>query len=151
MKLIAKPVIKDQYWVVTDGERKVGNVIASGSGVELKMNGINTHFKDTTDLKRRARIEFQTIKTDNTKLNLPLSNFPTTPKVYNSVLDIKKKLHLYTKTPKSKCFYAAGWFVMNQNGQNEVVFCPKYIFMQRYSYQGPFKTEIEAENMINNL
>ena len=26
--LVAKPIIKDQYWVVTDGEQKVGNVIA---------------------------------------------------------------------------------------------------------------------------
>ena len=31
MNLIAKPIIKNQYWVVTDGDKKVGNVIQEGS------------------------------------------------------------------------------------------------------------------------
>lgn len=151
MNLIAKPIIKDQYWVVTDGEKKVGNVVASGTGVELKINGTNTHYENELDLRKKHKIEFQTIKTNKTKPNLPISNFPTTSKVYNSILDIKRKLHLYTKTTKSKCYYAAGYYVMNQNGVNEVVFCPKYIFIQRYKYLGPFKTEQEAQNLINSL
>lgn len=149
--LIAKPIIKDQYWVVTDGDKKVGNVVASGNGVELVMNGINTKFDTPAALKQKYKIEFQTIKTNNTKPNLPISNFPTTSKVYNSMLDIKKKLHLYTKTPKSKCYYAAGYFAMFQNGKYEVVFCPKYIFIQRYDYYGPYKTGQEAHNVINSL
>jgi len=151
MKLIAKPVVKDQYWVVTDGERKVGNVISSGSGIELTMHGINTKFNNEADLQKKYKIEFQTIKTNKTKPNIPIANFPTTPRAYNSILDIKKKLHLYTKSPKSKCYYVAGYFVMNQNGRDEVVFCPKYIFIQRYKYHGPFKTEQEAQNLINSL
>ena len=65
------------------------------------------------------------------------------------MLDIKRKLHLYTKTQKSKCYYAAGWFVINQNNESTLVFCPKYIFVQRYSYSGPYKTEGEAASMIN--
>lgn len=151
MNLIAKPIIKDQYWVVTDGEKKVGNVVASGTGIELKINGVNSHFDNELDLRKKHKIDFQTIKTNKTKPNLPISNFPTTSKVYNSILDIKRKLHLYTKTSKSKCYYAAGYYVMNQNGANEVVFCPKYIFIQRYKYLGPFKTEQEAQNLINSL
>ena len=27
-ELVAKPIIKDQFWIVTDGEKKVGNVLA---------------------------------------------------------------------------------------------------------------------------
>ena len=149
--LIAKPVVKDQFWVVTDGEKKVGNVIASGSGFEVKVNGTNTVYKDQKDVKKKTRIEFQTLKTDKTKTQLPFAHYPTTTKVYNSILDIKRRLHLYTKTPKSKCYHAAGWFVMNQNGVADIVFCPKYIFIQRYDYQGPFKTEDEAKTMINSL
>lgn len=149
--LIAKPVVKDQFWVVTDGEKKVGNVIASGTGFEVKVNGINTLYKDRNDLKKRTKIEFQTLKTDRTTTKLPFAIFPTTPKVFNSMFDVKRKLHLYTKTSKSKCYYAAGWFVLNQSGEYEAVFCPKYIFIQRYDYKGPFKTEIEAKSMINTI
>ena len=149
--LIAKPIVKNQYWVVTDGDKKVGNVIAEGSGFNVKLNGNNTHYKNTGDIKRKTQIEFQTLKTDKNKVELPFATYPTTAKVYNSIFDVKRKLHLYTKLTKSKCYYAAGWFVMNQNGANEVVFCPKYIFVQRYPYIGPFKTEDEAKNMINTL
>ena len=149
--LIAKPVVKNQYWVVTDGDKKVGNVLANGSGFDVKLNGVNTHYKNTSDLKRKTKIEFQTLKTNKSKAQLPFATYPTTSKVFNSVFDIKRKLHLFTKTPKSKCFYAAGYFVINQTGTNEVVFCPKYIFVQRYSYIGPYKSEQEARNMINSL
>jgi hypothetical protein len=149
--LIAKPVIKNQYWVVTDGDKKVGNVIANGTGVDLKINGINTHYTSTTELKRSTRIEFQTLKTNKTKIELPFSHYPTTEPVHNSILDIKRRVHLYTKTSNSKCFYVAGWFVVDQSGENEIIFCPKYIFIQRYKYSGPYKTRTEAENVINNL
>lgn len=149
--LIAKPIVKDQYWVVTDGNQKVGNVTASGSGFNVIMNGTTKHFDTTTDIKNNTRIQFQTLKTNKTKINLPFANYPTTPKVYNSILDIKRKLHLYTKTQKSKCYYASGWFAINQNNTFETVFCPKYIFIQRYPYYGPFRTEEEAENVINSL
>jgi len=151
MNLVAKPIVKGEYWVVTDGDKKVGNVIADGNGFEVKLNGRRAHFKSTGDVKRKTQIEFQTLKTDKTKVQLPFATYPTTSKVYNSVFDVKRKIHLYTKTLKSKCYFAAGYYVMNQTGDNEVVFCPKYIFVQRYPYLGPFKTESEAQNMINNL
>lgn len=149
--LIAKPVIKNQYWVITDGDKKVGNVIANGNGVDLKLNGQNTHYKNTETIKRKHSIEFQTFKTDKSKPQLPFATFPTTNKVFNSMFDVKRKLHLYTKTLKSKCYHAAGYYAMNQNGHKSVVFCPKYIFVQRYDYLGPYKTEAEAESMINSL
>lgn len=151
MNLVAKPIVKGEYWVVTDGDKKVGNVIADNNGFEVKLNGSKAHFKSTSDVKRKTRIEFQTLKTDKTKVQLPYATYPTTSKVYNSIFDVKKKIHLYTKSLKSKCYFAAGYYVMNQNGENEVVFCPKYIFVQRYPYLGPFKTESEAQDMINSL
>jgi hypothetical protein len=63
--------------------------------------------------------------------------------------DVKRKLHLFTKSNKSKCYHVAGYFMIDQNGQKQVIFCPKYIFIQRYDYQGPFKTESEANSLLN--
>lgn len=148
--LIAKPVVKDQYWIVTDGTEKVGNVIADGSGFEVKLNGNKTHFKTTNAIKKETDIEFQKISFSRAKVDIPFYQYPTTAKVYNSVLDVQRKLHLYTKTQKSKCYYAAGWYTINQGANPLVVFCPKYIFIQRYDYMGPFKTEDEARNAINS-
>ena len=33
--LIAKPIVKNQYWVITDGDKKVGNVIADQNGFDV--------------------------------------------------------------------------------------------------------------------
>ena len=33
--LIAKPVVKNQFWIVTDGNEKVGNVLADAAGYPL--------------------------------------------------------------------------------------------------------------------
>jgi hypothetical protein len=147
--LIAKPVVKDQFWIVTDGTEKVGNVIADGSGFEVKLNGSKAHFKNTNSIQKQTNIEFQTIKVDRTKKEVPFNEYPTTKKVYNSILDIKRKIHLFTKTQKSKCFHAAGWYVLFQGEEPTISFCPKYIFIQRYEYLGPYKTEDEAKNVIN--
>jgi len=150
-ELIAKPIVKDQYWVVTDGEKKVGNVQANNAGYEVLINGNVLQFNNTLDIKKKTKIRFQPLKSNKTKAEMPYPEYPTASKIYNSMFDIKKKLHLFTKTKKSKSYHAAGWFVLNQNGNNEVVFCPKYIFIQRYDYQGPFKTESEANSRINNI
>jgi len=149
-EFVAKPIVKNQYWVITDGEKKVGNVIANGSGFDVKMNGSQTHYKNTTEIKRTTNIEFQTVKSNKTKIQIPFADYPTTEKTFNSILDIKRKLHIYTKTQKSKCFYAAGWFILNHTGEDEIVFCPKYIFVQRYPYTGPFKSRVDAEQQINS-
>lgn len=147
--LIAKPIIKNQYWVVTDGDKKVGNVIANGSGFDLIIQGKNTHFKTTNEIKKKVKIEFQTLKTNKTKVQLPFATYPTPDKIYNSFFDVKRKLHVFTKSLKSKCYYTAGYFIINHTGEDEVIFCPKYIFIQRYKYQGPFKTKEEAIERIN--
>lgn len=150
-ELIAKTIIKDQFWVVTDGERKVGNVLANDSGFTLQLNGNDINFKNTDDIKKKAKIKFDPLKSNKTKAQMPYPQYPTTSKIYNSMFDIRRKLHLFTKTKNSKCYHAAGWFVIDQNGQKQVSFCPKYIFIQRYEYSGPFKTEDEANSRINNL
>jgi hypothetical protein len=148
--LIAKPVVKNQFWIVTDGKEKVGNVLADGSGYEVKLNGAKSHYKNTTAIKRKTNIEFEAVKkVDKTTHDLPFKVYPTTNKVFNSILDIKRKLHLFTTDPKSKCYHAAGWFTIQQGSEKEVIFCPKYIFIQRYPYQGPYKSEAEAKKAIN--
>lgn len=149
-ELIAKPIIKDQYWVVTDGTRKVGNVQANSAGYEVILNGSTLQFNNTTDIKKKTKITFQPVKSNKTRVEMPYPEYPTTDKTYNNIFDVKRKLHVFTKSKKSKCYHVAGWFTINQNGQNQVVFCPKYIFVQRYPYNGPFKTQDEANAYINN-
>ena len=149
--LVAKSIVKDQYWVITDGKEKVGNVVANNSGYNLTINGNSLHFKNTKAIEKQTNIEFENSKKPQVIINNPYKEFPTPSKVFNSILDIKRKLHLFTKSAKSKCYYVAGWFVVSQSNEKQVIFCPKYIFIQRYKYLGPFKTKNEAQDLINNI
>lgn len=145
IKLIAKPVIKDKFWIVTDGKDKVGNVIAQPEGYNLILNGNVEHFKNTAAIKKQFHIDFTNIKIDKQKTPLPFQQFPTPKRIYNSMFDLKRKLHLFTKSSTSKCYYAAGWYNFPEDDELGIQFCPKYIFIQRYKYTGPYKTKEEIK------
>lgn len=151
MNLKAKPIVKGEYWVITDGSKKVGNVIAEGSGFDVKIGNNIEHYTTTKAIQKLKHIEFE--KIEKSKISEPpFAIFPTDKnRIYNSVLDVKRKLHLYTTTPKSKCYHVAGWFALKQTNEYTPIFCPKYIFVQRYDYMGPFKSEAEAKESINSL
>jgi len=148
-ELVAKPIVKNQFWIVTDGHKKVGNIEANNAGYGVQLNGTFLQFNNANELKKSTNIRFESIGNTIAKPTHPYPEYPTTNRVYNSILDIQRGLHLFTKTKKSKCYHAAGYFVMDQNGTKSVIFCPKYIFIQRYNYQGPYKTETDALNAIN--
>ncbi len=151
MNLIAKPVVKDQFWIVTDGEKKVGNVLANGSGFQVKLGDTKREYPSTKTIANKEQIEFVNFKKVDKKNPNPYEHYPTTGKVFNSVLDVKRKIHLFTKTSKSKCYYAAGWYLLKQGSEFSTILCPKYIFVQRYECFGPYMTKDEAENAINTL
>jgi hypothetical protein len=144
VKLVAKPVVKDKFWVITDGKEKVGNVIAGPEGYDLKLNGSVEHFKNTAAIKKQLRIDFDNVKIEKHKSPLPFQQYPTPKRIYNSIFDIQRKIHLFTKISNSKCYYAAGWYNFPDNEELGIQFCPKYIFIQRYKYMGPYKTKDEG-------
>ena len=144
-QLFAKPIVKDQYWVVTNGKDKVGNVIAEKDGYEVKLNGVSIKYEDISSIKQNTAINFVSISTANTEPNkVKIQNTVRGVKTYNNMFDVKRKLHLYTKTLDSKCYYVSGYFNVMINGVWETIDCPKYIYIQRYSYYGPFETEKQA-------
>jgi len=153
MNLVAKPIIKNQFWVVTDGDRKVGNVESQGTGFDVKINGNIEHYDTTKAIEKVKNIEFEKIKKIKTVPSTPpFAVYPTGDnRIYNSVLDVKRKLHLFTKEPKSKCYHVAGWFAVKQSTEFSTIFCPKYIFIQRYDYYGPYNTEDEVKSIINTI
>lgn len=149
VELYAKPISDGEFWILTDGEKKVGNVCANHAGFGVDLQGSFFQFTNTREIERKTKIKFLDREKTKPSVNIPYPEYPTTARTYNSVFDVKRGLHVFTKTRKSKCFHAAGWFIVEHNGVNQVMFCPKYIFIQRYPYIGPFKTENEAKDQIN--
>ena len=145
MNLIAKTIVKNQLWVITDGNRKIGNVEADQTGYSIKIGGDTRHYADTKSIEQIFKVEFDKPKKLTQIEELPYAIWPTEDKTYNNFYDVKRKLHVYTQSPTSLCYHCAGYFRINMNGTWETIFCPKYIFVQRYEYLGPFNSQSDAD------
>lgn len=142
MSLIAKPIVDNKLWLITDDGIKVGNLELTNKGYSLKLHGKQFSYDSKKTIEEIAKIEFDSSQI--TKPEIGYAVWPTDSKTYNDVFDVKRKIHIYTKTKSSKCYHAAGWFNLNVNGQWQTMFCPKYIFVTRYEYNGPYMSEEEA-------
>jgi len=145
MTLIAKPVIDKQFWILQDGNQKIGNVEACAGGYQVRINNQVAQFKTMRMIEQRAHVTFEPKK----KLSTPadtnqVHGYPTQGRAYNGIWNVPSKLPLYTQTAKSKSWYAAGWYQVRQGRNWETIQNPKLIMLQRYPYHGPFYTEEEA-------
>jgi len=144
--ILAKPVIPNQYWILRQDDRKIGNIEAGPDGFSLKINNETTRFKSIQTLKQKVNITFE-----NTPraINMPVTNsvhgFPTAGLAHNAIFDVKHQLPLWTKEPRSKSWYTAGWYRVKQHRNWRLEYCPKLILLQRYKYQGPFHSREQAE------
>lgn len=145
MALIAKPIVKNKRWLVINDDKKVGNVEICSRGYIVKIGDKELICEDEKAIQQIAKIDFQTITLK--PASVPYAEWPTDSKTFNDLFDVKRKLHIYTKEVDSKCYYAAGWFKVKMDDNWQTLFCPKYIFLQRYSYIGPFKSQKEAEEL----
>jgi hypothetical protein len=146
MTLIAKPVIDKQFWILQDGNQKVGNIEACDGGYQVKIRNQVAQFKTIRMAAQRVNIEFQTpLKTVYAKVAANLIHgYPTAGRANNPMWDVKMKLPIYTKTKKSKSWFAAGWYQIKKGRSWTTIQDPKLIVLQRYSYVGPFHTKEEA-------
>lgn len=141
----AKPVIPNQYWILREHNRKVGNIEAEAEGYSLNINGKSAKFQTLDMIRERVGVDFvagPTLSVNN--LDHQVNGYPTTHKPHNATFDVKYQLPLWTREPRSKSWLAAGWYRVQQHRNWQVILCPKRILLERYQFQGPFVTREEA-------
>jgi hypothetical protein len=148
-ELIAKPVIKNKFWVVEDSGQKIATIQArEDGGYAYVHDEQREYFPSVKNLKQKYNIKFGTaekIKKENTKT---VYGYPISGKAYNQVWDIQRRLPIYSKTPKSKSLLCAGYYLIKLNCTWIEHFCPKNITVGRYEYLGPFKTKDEMNKTL---
>ena len=144
--IVAKPVVTNHFWILLKKEEKIGNVEACAGGYQVKINNKVSKYKTIRMAAQRAEIHFErdALKHDKNVTNL-VHGFPAKGRIYNAVWDVPHKLPLFTKTRKSKSWFAAGWYRVCKNRTWKIVQDPKLITLQRYEYKGPFHTQGEVE------
>jgi hypothetical protein len=153
--LHAKPIIENKFWIVEkDGEkfatlRKIEDekfVLSNESGIKI--------YNNKTDLTKQFGKDFfvaKIVKEAHNSLPNEVHGYPTSVEPHNAMFDIQRKLPLFTKSSDSKSLYSAGYYVIHFEKGWVKSFCPKLITLQRYEYQGPFKTEIEMKQVLANV
>jgi len=152
MTLKAKPVLKDKFWIVEDGEEKVGTLSWNDDRFMFSSRAETCFFDNKRQMKKKFGVDI--IWTDITNSEPVLDQdhlvhgFSTSVKPYNTMYDVKRKLPLFTKSDKSKSAYCAGYYIIRFDKSWTKSFCPKLITLDRYEYKGPFKTEIEMRQEL---
>jgi len=152
--LHAKPIIDNKFWIVEKDGEKIATlrkeedrfVLSNGTGTKI--------FNDKESITKQFGKEFfvvKIIKESNDSKPNEVYGFSTCVVPENSMFDIQKKLPLFTKSADSKSLYCAGFYVIKFDKGWVKSFCPKLITLQRYPYQGPFKTEIEMKQVLSNV
>ena len=79
-----------------------------------------------------------------------MHGYPCSQHPYNPMFDVQKQLPVYTKTPKSKSQFCAGYYIICFEKGWRKAYCPKMLTLSRYEYKGPMKTKLEMQQVLNN-
>lgn len=142
-ELKAKPIVKDKFWIVEEGEKKIATIQAIEEGGFVYVhNEHRERFESVALLKKKLNIVFdKALK--KSKAGVPghmVHGYPCNHKPYNELWDVSKHIPIYTKTDKSKSFFCAGYYIIKFANNWVKAYCPKLITLQRYEFQGPFKS-----------
>lgn len=151
-ELIARPVLKNKYWIVESQGNKVATIQAvEDGGFVYVHDDARERFNTIKLLSKAHNVVFDTSVTKKEK-SVPEAHeahgFPVTNKPWNTLWDVKHQFPVYTKTSKSKSFYCAGYYIIKFNNGWVKSYCPKFITLNRYEYQGPFKTKAEMQEAL---
>jgi hypothetical protein len=153
--LHAKPIIPEKFWIVEKGGAKFATLRKSEDNHfvmsnELGIKVYETKEKLTTEFGKDFFIAKIIKEADDAEPN-EVHGYATSTTPHNSMFDVKRKLPLFTKSGDSKSLYCAGYYVIRFDKGWVKSFCPKAITLQRYEYQGPFKTELEMKQVLSNV
>ena len=145
--ILAKPVVKGQYWILKQDNQKIGQLeVAENGNCTIKIHDSVVQYKTIKMAERAVNIEFEPPEKSTPVPPNLVHGFEVAGKVYNPLWDVKHKLPLFTRDTKSKSWFAAGWYKVKQHRNWKTVQNPKLITLQRYAYQGPFHSKEEAND-----
>lgn len=144
--IVAKTVVPNQYWILRDQDTKIGNIEIDGGEYVVSIRGQQRRYKSLSMLPDTIGIDFEHITPREVSDNRhEVYGYPTMGPAYNAVFDAKHQLPLWTPKARSRSWLAAGWYRVRQHRDWQIMQCPKLIILQRYAYQGPFRSRTEAQ------
>src|SRR6056300_1660683 len=158
MTVRAKTLVKDKFWIVEQNGEKLGTLQKQEDNGWTFLSKKDQRQVFHTQESLFTRFGFNIFETSDVKLpkeevqtdNFDVHGFPCSQHPYNPMFDVKNQLPVYTKTPKSKSQFAAGYYIICFEKGWRKAYCPKMITLSRYDYKGPIKTKLEMQQESNN-
>ena len=165
MTVRAKTLVKDKFWILEQNGQKLGTLqkkddngwifLSKKDSRQVFHTPESLFTKFGVDLfaeNTRNKVEEKSVDKWDVKQaeNFEVHGYPCSQKPFNPLWDVQKGLPLYTKTPKSKSLFCAGYYIICFEKGWRKAYCPKVITLQRYPYKGPMKSKIEMQQVLNN-
>lgn len=151
MSLLAKQVVKNKCWIVEDNGKKVATILSNPNGV-VYVDQKDLHREQFASLKLLS--DRYNIIVDKTKPQKAIKElhdvygYPCEYNAQNILWDLQHKLPIFTKGNKSKSFFCAGYYIVKFNNGWVKSYCPKLITLNRYPYQGPYKSQEQMQEQL---
>ena len=153
----AKTLVKDKFWIIEENGNRLGTLQKheNNGWIFLSKKNNKEIFHTQENLRERFGIDITNVEpTQNTEqtenVDLVVHGYPVSQKPYNPMFDVQKQLPIYSKTPKSKSLFCAGYYIICFEKGWRKAYCPKLITLQRYPFKGPMKTKLEMQQVLNN-
>ena len=155
MSAIAKVLIPNKYWILENDGEKFATLSKEKKGYSVLCKGQKFEGLDLKEIKDRFGITItnEAIKKEKKNSTAPaeIYGYPVNGRAFSPLWNVQKKLPIYAKSSKSKSLYCAGYYVIQFRKGWVKSFCPKLITLERYPFQGPFKTELEMRTILNSV
>ena len=156
MTVRAKTLVKDKFWIVEEHGQKLGTLQKKDDNgwifLSKKDHRQVFHTQESLFTKFGFNIfeEKQKEPIIEQTDNLEVHGYPCSQHPFNPMFDVQKQLPVYTKAPKSKSQFCAGYYIICFEKGWRKAYCPKMITLSRYKYKGPMKTKLEMQQVLNN-
>lgn len=147
---IVQTIVENKCWIVTNQGHKIGTVMSVDEvdgGVVYVHDNKRERFGSIASLMSKYNYNFKKVGSAPapTTQEPALFGVPCDVTPHNGVMDARRKLPLFTKTPTSKSYHAAGHYAVKYNSTWVLVFCPKFLSLKRHEFMGPFMSQAHAD------
>ena len=159
MTVRAKTLVKDKFSIVEEHGQKLGTLQKKDDNgwIFLSKKDHRQVFHTQESLFTKFGFNIFEEKTKEPIVdvieqtdNFEVHGYPCSQSPYNPMFDVQKQLPVYTKAPKSKSQFCAGYYIICFEKGWRKAYCPKMITLSRYNYKDPIKTKLEMQQVLNN-
>ena len=152
MYLLAKNILPEKFWIIENEDKnKLGTIQVNHGHVKVLINGSTFNYDDFKTALEQHEIQQSQEPIEESvksKAEFRVNGYPVKDEPFNEMYDAKLGLPMYTKNEKSKCFYAAGYYIIRFDFAWAQAYCPKVITLKRNEFRGPYQTQLEMKEQL---